>query len=126
MLLFYVIVLLPCYIPLGKDTVIFLGAGYISTMAAVFLCLAAARWRLVCIEFCVPVTMLFRGVAIYLVARHTHFTGCIPSFLDSAHRIFALSVLLGDLIILRPNVYLTAFIIAPLQLTLTALTRSAR
>jgi len=125
-LLLYVFVLLPCYIPYGKATVIFISAVYVSTMVAVFLCLAAARWRTVFIEFCAPVTVLFRSVAIYLVARQTNYSECIPSVLDSVHRMLGMAVLLGDLIILRPNVYLTAFIVAPIQLILAALTRTAR
>jgi hypothetical protein len=125
-LLFHSVLMLPCYIPFGKDAVIYLAAGYISTLAAVLLCLAAARWRLVFIEFNAPLTVLFRSFAIYGVVRQTNFDGCIPNLLDDLYRFFTLAALLGELIILRPNVYLTAFIIAPLFLGLSALTKSVR
>jgi hypothetical protein len=114
------------YIPLGKESVIFIILAYFATLAAVFLCVAAARWRLVCIELCVPFTMLFRSLALYLLARHTHITECIPSFLDTCHRQLALVMLLADLITLRPNFFLTALIVTPLQLIIGALTKTAR
>jgi hypothetical protein len=114
MLMFLGLVLSLSYIPLSKESAIFVGVAFFATLAALFLSVVAARWRLVCIEFCVPFTMLFRSFAIYLLARHTQFSECVPSFLDTCHRQLALIMLLADLITLRPNVYLTALIVTPL------------
>ena len=119
---YYVVFLIGCllispmYIPMGFETVILGVAVVSSTLAAMVICMLAARWRLQAVEFICPMNVAFRAVAAYLTIRASLDLECVPPTLDMLRRFSNLTLFFTDLILFKTSIYTTVFITLPLLL----------
>jgi len=109
--------LVPIQLIFDKYTFMYQFLLLCATFVPLLICKIASRFRLVSVEFILPLTTFCRGLTALMLRRHlASKLDCFHPALKWAFDFFGLSLFLTDAILFRGNFYVVIFIVIPIYM----------